>query len=97
MIDTARLIARRRRQDLFFNVLGMVCTLVGVVPLVALLADLFVGGLTRIDWTFLTSFPSRRAASAGILSSWVGSLLLMLVTVGVAVPLGVAAGVYLEE
>lgn len=97
MIDTARLIARRRRQDLIFNVLGIACTLVGVVTLVALMVDLFVGGLSRIDWQFLTSFPSRRAASAGIISAWVGSLLLMLVTVAVAVPLGVAAGVYLEE
>lgn len=95
--ETARLIAWRRRQDVFFNVLGIICTLLGVVTLGALLIDLFIDGLTRIDWQFLTSFPSRKAAIAGILSSWVGSILLMLVTVGVAVPLGVAAGVYLEE
>ena len=46
---------------------------------------------------FLTSFPSRRAANAGILSAWVGSILVMFVTACAAVPLGVAAGVYLEE
>lgn len=95
--ETARLIAWRRRQDVFFNVLGIVCTLLGVVTLGALLIDLFIDGLTRIDWQFLTSFPSRKPAIAGILSPWVGSVLLMLVTVSVAVPLGVAAGVYLEE
>jgi phosphate transport system permease protein len=46
---------------------------------------------------FLTSFPSRRAENAGILSAWVGSTLVMVVTAFAAVPIGVAAGVYLEE
>jgi phosphate transport system permease protein len=97
MIDTARLITRRKRQDMFFNVLGIACMSLGIVTLGALLIDLSVDGLTRIDWKFLSSFASRRAANAGVLSAWVGSLLLMLVTVGLAVPLGVGAGVYLEE
>jgi phosphate transport system permease protein len=44
-----------------------------------------------------TNFPSRRAGSAGILSAWVGTILVMLVTAMSAVPLGVAAGIYLEE
>ncbi|HQU62269.1 MAG TPA: phosphate ABC transporter permease PstA, partial [Nitrosomonas sp.] len=42
-------------------------------------------------------FPSRRPESAGILSAWVGTTLVMLVTAATAVPLGVGAGVYLEE
>ena len=71
--------------------------LLGVVTLGALLIDLAASGLTRIDWAFLTSFPSRKAARAGVFSAWVGSLLLMLLTISLAVPLGVAAGVYLEE
>jgi len=95
--DFSRIIARRKRQDVLFNVLGVLGTLVGMLTLVALLADLFIDGLSRIDWQFLTSFPSRRPAAAGILSAWVGSLLLMLVTAATAVPLGIAAGVYLEE
>ncbi|MFN0056382.1 MAG: phosphate ABC transporter permease PstA [Planctomycetales bacterium] len=97
MTDTRRLIARRRRQDVLFNLLGIACTLIGMVTLVALLADLFVDGAARINWQFLTSFASRHASKAGILAAWVGSILLMLVTMLLAVPLGVAAGVYMEE
>jgi phosphate transport system permease protein len=97
MDDIGRIIARRKRQDVLFNVLGIVGTLVGMVTLIALLADLFIDGFSRIDWQFLTSFPSRRASSAGIVSAWVGSLLLMLVTAATAIPLGIAAAVYLEE
>jgi len=95
--DFKRIIAKRKRQDVVFNVVGIVCTLVGILTLGALLADLLMDGLTRLNWTFLTSFPSRFAERAGILSSWVGTLLIMVVTAFAAVPLGVSAGIYLEE
>ncbi len=97
MSDFKRIIAKRKRQDFIFNVIGIICTLVGILTLGALLADLLIDGLTRINWVFLTSFPSRFAERAGILSSWVGTLLIMLVTAFTAVPLGVSAGIYLEE
>jgi phosphate transport system permease protein len=97
MDDIRTVIARRKRQDFLFNIVGMVCTLVGVVTLGALLVDLAREGVARLDWQFLTSFPSRRAAQAGILSAWVGTVAVMLATALTAVPLGVAAGVYLEE
>lgn len=92
-----RIVAKRRREDWLFTVAGAVCTLVGLVTLAALFYNLLHDGFERIDWTFLTSFPSRFAARAGVLSAWVGSLLVMLVTASVAIPLGIAAGVYLEE
>jgi phosphate transport system permease protein len=97
MQDIPTMLARRRRQDFLFNILGIVCTLVGVATLVILLIDLAMSGLSRLDWQFMTSFPSCLAARAGILSAWVGTLLVMVVTALTAVPLGVAAGVYLEE
>jgi len=87
----------RRMQDRIFSVVGFLCTFVGIVTLCALLIDLTMDGLGRIDWQFLTSFPSRRADQAGILSAIVGSVLIMIVTVVTAVPLGMAAAVYLEE
>jgi phosphate transport system permease protein len=97
MRDFGKIIIKRKRQDFIFNVVGIICTLVGIVTLGALLIDLLVDGLPRINWGFLTSFPSRFASRAGILSSWVGTLLIMIVTASTAVPLGIAAGVYLEE
>jgi phosphate transport system permease protein len=97
MDDLNRIISRRKRQDFIFNIVGIGCLLVGIVTLAALIVDLAIDGLTRINWQFLTSFPSRFASQAGILSAWVGTLLIMLVTVSTAVPLGIAAGVYLEE
>jgi len=92
-----RIIRKRNQHDRIFAICGILCTLLGLVTLTALLVDLAIDGLSRIDWQFLSSFPSRFAARAGILSAWVGTLLVMLVTAVAAVPLGIAAGVYLEE
>jgi phosphate transport system permease protein len=85
------------RQDRMFSVVGFLCTMVGIVTLCALLLNLAYNGLGRIDWEFLTSYPSRHAERAGILPAIVGSILIMAVTLFTAVPLGVAAAVYLEE
>ena len=88
---------RRKAIDRWFGRLGFVLTLGTLGVLAVLLLNLAANGLFRIDWHFLTSFPSRRAAEAGVLSAWVGTALLMLVTASLAIPLGVAAGIYLEE
>jgi phosphate transport system permease protein len=90
-------IRRRRLLDRAFAVAGWACMAVGIVTLAALLVDLARDGIPHLGWDFLASFPSRKAERAGILSAWVGSLLLMGVTALAAIPLGVAAAVYLEE
>ena len=91
------LVQGKRRQDLVFVVLGIFALVVVMGLLLTLIGDLLTDGLSRVDGQFLTSFPSRRAAEAGILSAWVGTTLVMIVTAGFAVPLGVGAGLYLEE
>jgi len=91
------LIARRKLADWCFAVLGLVSILIGLGTLAALMFDLMKDGVPRLSWQFLTSFPSRHPTQAGILSALVGTCLLMLVTMVCALPLGVAAGVYLEE
>ena len=91
------LIARHKRYDALFGVLGLIALMIGVLTFVALFADMAWNGMGRLDWDFFTNFPSRRASQAGILSAWVGSTLVMLTTAFFAVPLGVAAGIYLEE
>jgi phosphate transport system permease protein len=92
-----RRIAARKRYDLLFAVVGLAALMIGVLTFAALFADMALKGFSRLDLDFFTHFPSRRPGQAGILSAWVGSTLVMAVTALVAVPLGVASGVYLEE
>ena len=91
------LIARHKRWDTAFAVFGLLCLMIGVLTFVSLFTEMAVNGAARLDWDFFTNYPSRRASQAGILSAWVGSTLVMVVTAVVAVPLGVASAVYLEE
>ena len=91
------LIARGKLKDTLFSALGIVCLGIGLLVIFALVADMVIKGADRFSLDFFLNFASRRATQAGILSAWVGSLLVMLVTALTAVPLGVAAGLYLEE
>jgi len=91
------MITRHKRWDIIFSMIGMAAMLLGVITLLALFLDLVLDGYGRLNYDFFTSFPSRHAGQAGILSAWVGTTLVMLVTAFAGVPLGVAAGVYLEE
>ena len=91
------LIGRNKQSDKVFAIIGLLAMLVGVFALLWLLIGLAMDGGSRVSWQFLTSFPSRHADKAGILSAWVGTTLVMLVTTFSAVPVGIAAGVYLEE
>jgi phosphate transport system permease protein len=90
-------IARRKINDLIFASIGILCLAIAMMTITALFADMIITGWERFRPEFFSEFPSRRAAQAGILSAWVGSVLVMLVTAVVAVPLGVAAGIWLEE
>ena len=92
----ARIASGVRNQHIFAAV-GILCTAFAILVLIAALLDLIIDGAPRLSWDFLTSFPSRRAGQAGILSAWIGSALVMLVTIIAAVPIGIGAAVYLEE
>jgi phosphate transport system permease protein len=86
-----------KRWDALFGVLGLLAMMVGLLTLAALFTAMITDGVPRLTGDFFTSFPSRRAGQAGILSAWVGSMLVMFVTGLFAVPVGVAGAIYLEE
>lgn len=90
-------IARNQRWDLIVGTVGLLATALGVIILTLLFLDLVLDGWRRLTPEFFLNFPSRRPEEAGILSAWVGSALVMIVTAFTAVPLGVAAAIYLEE
>jgi phosphate transport system permease protein len=91
------LIARHKRWDVIFSIVGVLSLMIGILTFTALFLDMLIDGAPRLTWDFFTSFPSRKAGQAGILSAWVGTTMVMIVTGCAAVPLGVGAGVYLEE
>lgn len=97
LVALRTLIAKHKRFDYLFTACGILALAVGVLTLAALLINMAIEGVPRLNSEFFTSFPSRKAENAGILSAWVGSMLVMLVTALAAIPLGIASAVYLEE
>lgn len=91
------IIQKNKRFDIIFSFLGFFALLLAVMTFITLFAQMAITGWERISPDFFTNYPSRRAGSAGILSALVGSILVMLVTAFAAIPLGVGAGIYLEE
>ena len=92
-----RTIAWRRIADAGFQAIALLMLLIALACLGALIWDIVADGAGRLSWDFITSFSSRRASQAGIWSALVGSIFIILVTAVLAVPVGVAAAIYLEE
>jgi phosphate transport system permease protein len=90
-------INRRKLINAVFAIVGLLIILVATLILLALTIQMMIQGSSRLTPEFFLSFPSRRPEDAGILSAWVGTSLVMLVTAAAAVPLGIASGIYLEE
>jgi phosphate transport system permease protein len=86
-----------RRVDTAFKYLGISCTLFGIVMLMIFISNILIDGLQRIDWDFLTNLPSRKASKAGILTAWSGTAWILALTALISIPLGVSAGIYLQE
>lgn len=87
----------RRRSDLVFKVLAGSTLVFALGSLAALLLDVLADGLGRLDWSFLTSIASRRPEAAGVYHALAGSIWVLGLTAALAIPIGVAAAVYLEE
>ena len=92
-----RIIKNNRIKDSIFKYVGIFATCFGIVILAIFILKMLIDGLTRIDWNFLSDLPSRRASKAGILPAWTGTAWILGLTAVIAIPVGVAAGIYLQE
>lgn len=88
---------QRRILDLGFQLIALVVLILALGSLALLVIDVVSDGGYRLNWQFLTSIPSRRASEAGIYNALVGSIFIIGLTGAIALPIGVAAAIYLEE
>lgn len=88
---------RERKLEKAFYVVCVGAVFVPLSILVVLVGDVAIDGLGRIDWDFVTAYPSRNAGRAGIWPALIGSLYLIGLTALIALPIGVGAAIYLEE
>ena|SRR5699024_5106246 len=86
-----------RLKDKVFRVIGVTSIIFCLLILVIFIAFIIYQGSARLSWEFMISLPSRFAEKSGIYTAWVGTLWVLVLTTLIAFPLGVGAGIYLEE
>lgn len=92
-----RNMARRKVKGHIFHALCLTAVLIGLGMLGTLLYDLISDGIQRVNWSFLTSFPSRKPEQAGIQAALLGSIYVVALAGILAFTFGVGAAIYLEE
>ena len=90
-------LSARYRIDTIFQYATWVAVAIAIVVLVVLLIDVLIDGFPRLSWQFLTSMPSRKPEAAGLLSALVGTVWVMALVALICFPIGVGAGIFLEE
>lgn len=90
-------IKKNRLKDQAFKIWGIGCTFLGLILLCIFIGSILIDGIQRIDWDFITNLPSRKAERAGIFTALMGSVWILVLTTIIALPLGIAAAIYLEE
>lgn len=95
--DFSQGMARRKWRGRAFHALCLLAVAMALGMLAVLLIYLVFQGWARVNWEFLTNFPSRHPEQAGIHSALLGSIYLVIIAGMVAFVLGVGAAIYLEE
>jgi phosphate transport system permease protein len=87
----------RKHADLLFRLLALSTLIVALLALATLVYDILSDGAGRLSWAFLNSYPSRNAEEAGVYHALMGSIWVIALTAALALPVGVAAAIFLEE
>ncbi len=83
--------------DRIFKIAAWGATIISVMILAWLLITILVDGVNTLNWSFINSYPSRKAERAGIIAALVGTVWLMALVTLFSFPIGVGAGIFLEE
>ncbi|MEY4096265.1 MAG: Phosphate transport system permease protein PstA [Acidobacteriota bacterium] len=87
----------KKRLDLLFQIASLMTLVIALTALGALVWDIISDGASRLSLSFLTNIASRNAAEAGVYHALMGSIWVIALTGALALPIGVAAAIYLEE
>ena len=89
--------SQKRPADLILYGLIYFCAAISVVLLAGIIIYVFVKGAGTVNWSFLTSVTSVLKGTVGIAGNIVNTLMIILITMLIATPIGVGAAIYLNE
>ena len=90
---TERKLKVQRRMATIFGAMSVVI----IIPLLVILTYMFIKALPALSWEFITDVPRRGMKAGGIWPALIGTVYLVVFSLLVAAPIGILAGVYLNE
>ncbi|MBA3321982.1 MAG: phosphate ABC transporter permease PstA [Pyrinomonadaceae bacterium] len=87
----------RRTVSVMMTTLTAACALFAVVILLLILGYIAARGIGSLNLQFLTDIPRPVGEGGGIGNAIVGSLVLLVLSSVIGMPLGIATGIYLAE
>lgn len=90
----------RKAKESAFLAAFVFAVLIALGVLAALLGSIVAQAWPQLRWSLVTNFPltdSTRVSEAGYASAIVGTLWVVGLTLAISLPLGIGAGIYLEE
>ncbi|MEX2185139.1 MAG: phosphate ABC transporter permease PstA [Pirellulales bacterium] len=94
---TTSLDGKKRKRERVAKSIFMTMTVLLVVPLVAILVYLVVQAWPALSLELLFANPKNNMTAGGIWSALIGTFFLVMTSLLIAAPIGVLAGVYLNE
>ena len=87
----------RKIKDYLMYALIYICAGCSVILLVGIILYVFAKGIKTVDWSFLTSVTSVLKGTKGIAGNIVNTLIIILITMVIATPIGIGSAIYLNE
>lgn len=84
-------------KDYLMYALIYICAGFSVILLVGIILYVFAKGIKTVDWSFLTSVTSVLKGTKGIAGNIVNTLIIILITMVIATPIGIGSAIYLNE
>lgn len=87
----------RQIKDFIAKLLIYLCSAFSVCLLVGIICYVFAKGIRTVNWSFLTSVTSVLKGTVGIAGNIVNTLIIILITMIIAAPIGIGSAIYLNE
>lgn len=87
----------RKIKDFSIRILIYICAVFSVFLLIGIILYVLMKGLSAVNWSFLTSVTSVLKGTVGIAGNIVNTILIILITMVIATPIGVGSAIYLNE
>ena len=91
------ILGKRKIKDLLAQILIYLCAAFSVAVLLLILCFVVKRGVKSVNWSFITTVTSVRKQTVGIAGNILNTVLIILVSMLIATPIGVGAAIFLNE